>query len=191
MAFILLALVLSACDDDAARCRPTTTAARRAAVVDLSEPQRSSVLSATLRWGKRPLAGKPITFVTHRKSAIVIGDRQSDQVGDAQTSKTGVASFDLKTLPPATFAKEATSDDYTATFAGDRTYCASSGTTAIDKAQTPAAVPTTDHHPPASPPAITPTPSADVSARALPDVGDDSTPAHVEQPRVATVLPGR
>jgi hypothetical protein len=134
LGFVPLALMLSACESS--RCRPTTTTVTRAAAVDLGGVTRSGVLSATVRSGRLALNHKWVRFFVERRKYVAAGGSETVQVGGANTLPNGVATFDLKKLPPLELARDAMADEVTAMFSGDDTYCPSSGRAPFDTVHT-------------------------------------------------------
>jgi hypothetical protein len=118
---VALALVsLSACTYDT-NCTPTTTTARRADKVNVGVLSRSAVVEArlTTRTGK-PLDDRDLSFE-------VLDDGASVYTAEGSTDGTGTARVDLKRADPNAVLAIVRADAFRASFAGDGTYCGSSG----------------------------------------------------------------
>lgn len=121
-ALVVMSLVLTSCEQS---CTPTTTVAQDASVVVAPDAVRSGVFQATLTSAEKPLPDKSLTFSVKES---LLG---SPQLGNGTTNDQGAARLDLKGRP-LRFAKTVNSDSYTASFAGDGTYCSSSDEAALD-----------------------------------------------------------
>lgn len=112
-----LSLFLSTvtCDD----CTPTVTKAADADAINLSEPGSSSVLTATLTSGGKPLAEQEIRF------SAGSDEENMKEIGTADTDSRGVAKLDLKRLPVKLLRTLLRADRWRAHFTGTDAYCQS------------------------------------------------------------------
>ena len=111
-------------------CQPTTTDARDASSVDLSDVDNSSVLTAHLTSNGSGVVGRNLIFRLHSKD-------NSRDVGNAVTGGDGVAQVDLKNQPRDMVAAMVAAHTWEAIWTGDSAYCASSGTANFHLVHTP------------------------------------------------------
>ncbi len=107
------AAVLTACE--ATPCKPTSTAARDAAVADIKSPLKSAVLEAWLTSGGKAVGSRLVEFRVDDSGGVI---------GEATTNAAGVARLDLKRRP-TTLVDPVRGGSYRAVFEGDVEYCSS------------------------------------------------------------------
>ncbi|HEX7166408.1 MAG TPA: hypothetical protein VF230_05435 [Acidimicrobiales bacterium] len=134
VALAVTAVGLGACESSAG-CTPTTTEAVDADRVDLASPGDSSTLSATLTVSSsgEALPGKTLRFA-------VLDDGSEVYSTEGSTGGDGSSRVDLKRVDAGALQGLARGDEFRASFAGDATYCSSSGDAVFTVTRAPGGV---------------------------------------------------
>jgi len=111
-------------------CKPTTTDARDASSVDLTEVGNSSVLTARLTSAGSAVVGEGLIFRLHSRDS-------SRDVGTVATGGDGVAQVNLRNQPRDMVAAMVSARSWEAIWTGDATYCASSATAKFNLVRAP------------------------------------------------------
>ncbi|HVE94142.1 MAG TPA: hypothetical protein VNB24_04415 [Acidimicrobiales bacterium] len=127
---VLVAGALTACAET--DCTPTRSTATEAAKVDLTAASNSSVIEShlTVRESNEPIPGRVLRFA-------VSSDGSELYDTTASTGDDGFARVDLKRVDKDALVAVARGDTFSASFAGDSTYCASSDTAEFRVVKTP------------------------------------------------------